>query len=244
MPLTCLYAEYLLNIRQVTVFATLPSSASVHTIVNLTSGGQTLELTHNSELTTIHLPAAVCDEVRPETPRLGFKNLSFRFPIESGGRGKIFTNSESPQWLAPNIEQGAQISCLKCENTLADAIREWKDLPSGGWAEMMDFWHCHKPSAPTGEKASMANAKGYAAGNAIGPAAGVGLVDVTHFLLHPSNCPGIEVSLWSDMVTSHPSSRDISMNLFVLSELGQQEGGLLTKDIRPDGKAADTIALK
>lgn len=28
----------------------------------------------------------------------------------------------------------------------------WKDLPSGNWAEMMDFWHCHKPDPEGGHE--------------------------------------------------------------------------------------------
>lgn len=38
--------------------------------------------------------------------------------------------------------------CKVCNNTLisTETITTWKALPSETWAEMMDFWHCHKPS--------------------------------------------------------------------------------------------------
>src|SRR5690606_5003164 len=39
------------------------------------------------------------------------------------------------------------IYCANCNATLVEngKVSAWKDLPSKNWAEMMDFWHCHKP---------------------------------------------------------------------------------------------------
>lgn len=75
----------------------------------------------------------------------------------------------------------------------------WKDLPSGNWAEMMDFWHCHKPDPPEEERNKEgedpnAVVKGYGAGNQLVAVEGTVLVDVTSFLVKGVDCLGVEES--------------------------------------------------
>ena len=188
-----IYAEYLLNIRQVTVYATLPTPTTKDTSVSVTSEGRTLELRHDGEFVMIQLPAKVHDDAHSKDLKIGSKDLSFRFKVALGDQSQSLIKEDNSKRLAADLEEGTQVACLKCAATLVDAITQWKDLPSWGWADMMDFWHCHKPSMPHSQDVLAADNKGYAAGNTIGPAAGVGLLDVSHFLLHPSNCTGITV---------------------------------------------------
>jgi len=76
----------------------------------------------------------------------------------------------------------------------------WKDLPSENWAEMMDFWHCHKPTeheshaGHSDEETATAN-KGYAANSKFTAQNKVGFVDLTTFLLDAKDCNNIRVSL-------------------------------------------------
>ncbi|KAL9099645.1 MAG: hypothetical protein Q9163_004886 [Psora crenata] len=190
MPLIYLYAEHLLNVRLVTVFAALPTPANKDTSVTLSSGGRTLRLEHNDELMAIELPATVHDDVHL-SPTIGCTDMSFRLQVGSRDGAEIPPRNDGLQWSAPDLMVGAQMACLNCAQPLVGSGLEWKDLPSGGWADMMDFWHCHKPTVREGEDALTGRDKGYAADNAIAPAAGVGLVDVSYFLLHPSDSTGI-----------------------------------------------------
>lgn len=79
-------------------------------------------------------------------------------------------------------------------------IREWRDLPNENWAEMMDFWHCHKPPLEeneAGDTTSVGAAKGYAAGNKLRAAEGIGFVDLETFLFSESNCQSMLVRHFS-----------------------------------------------
>ncbi|KAL8686404.1 MAG: hypothetical protein Q9224_005457 [Gallowayella concinna] len=81
---------------------------------------------------------------------------------------------------------------------MKESMEGWKDMPSEDWAEMMDLWHCHKPDTEDDDRASSVQQqqqqqqshlrKGYGAGNRIAPTPGVGLVDITYFLLIRREC--------------------------------------------------------
>jgi hypothetical protein len=79
----------------------------------------------------------------------------------------------------------------------------WKDLPSENWAEMMEFWHCHKPDHKHGEDHGDASgkadektlaARGYGASSVISAQEGVGFVDLTTLLFTESDCQHLTVS--------------------------------------------------
>lgn len=50
--------------------------------------------------------------------------------------------------LSKADNQNSVFQCSNCKSDLVNlkAISQWKSLPSETWAEMMDFWHCHKPA--------------------------------------------------------------------------------------------------
>jgi hypothetical protein len=61
---------------------------------------------------------------------------------------------------------------------------------------MMEFWHCHKPDVPVGEKGDEEGdntMKGYGANTRMMAHRGVGKVDLTYFLLDGEDCSGLEV---------------------------------------------------
>jgi hypothetical protein len=74
-------------------------------------------------------------------------------------------------------------------------LKTWKDLPSENWAEMMEFWHCHKPHDHDAKDEDSLGKKGYGASSAIAAQPSVGLVDQTSFLVSEVDCTGLLVSL-------------------------------------------------
>lgn len=62
----------------------------------------------------------------------------------------------------------------------------WKDLPSGNWADMMDFWHCHKPE--TEFKQTDAGNKYVGLQGGYAAVEGTALVELTYFLVAKGNC--------------------------------------------------------
>ncbi|OCL11743.1 hypothetical protein AOQ84DRAFT_286583, partial [Glonium stellatum] len=82
-------------------------------------------------------------------------------------------------------------------------VKGWRDLPSENWAEMMDFWHCHKPSehhdhghghGGLGHGEEAGKSKGYAASNRLRAIKGTGFVDLGAFLVREEDCEGVKVS--------------------------------------------------
>ena len=195
MPKTYLYAELLINIRQVTVFAILPSSCNENTRIGLDAGHNILHLTHDEEESSITLPCpVVINNATLNLPLRPVTELSFRLGAATQLPPKAeVCNANSMPWPASKLTSGTHIACQCCGNPLITNVTDWKDLPSGGWADMMDFWHCHKPTTENGNHDTAGSTKGYAAANILGPTPGVGLVDTSHFLLAESDCIGIRV---------------------------------------------------
>ena len=126
---------------------------------------------------------------------------------------------EFTPWTADEMSSSTRIRCRECEQVFLDSslISEsgnqstgesstpgwiWKDLPSGNWAEMMDFWHCHKPDPHEGHEKEekdtaleieeqTAQTKGYGADSHVVAVSGTVFVDVATFLLAETDCIGL-----------------------------------------------------
>ena len=112
-------------------------------------------------------------------------------------KDEITLNDGFIPWTATDMSAHTRLRCGKCHNPILNEGKVWKDLPSGNWAEMMDFWHCHKPDPPEEEKNKggedpNAVVKGYGAGNQLVAVEGTVLVDVTSFLVKGMDCLGVE----------------------------------------------------
>jgi hypothetical protein len=127
---------------------------------------------------------------------------------------------EYAPWTAEEMSPSTRIRCRQCEHAFlsssskAESVHQgpgenrtpgwiWKDLPSGNWAEMMDFWHCHKPDPHEGhekdEKDSAlekedqtAQTKGYGADSHVVAVSRTVFVDVATFLVAEADCTGLK----------------------------------------------------
>lgn len=191
-----LYTELLVNIRQITVFAILPSNCNESTQIHLDSD-QRIRLSHEGEESVVEIPCPVITTSVLKIPEIPTRELSFRLGIKNGEDLILQRESDigsSVPWPASVLQDGTIIACRSCDNLLVTNVTVWKDLPTGGWADMMDLWHCHKPDLENGKDGIFAGStKGYAAAHNIGPVEGTGLVDVSHFLFAESDCEGVKV---------------------------------------------------
>ncbi len=102
-----------------------------------------LELTRGDARMVIPVPG----RVRIDQPfAFEAESCTARLQLDSSA-----TRGESTPWSASSMGPTTSISCKECDTTLlaCNTIQQWKDLPSEGWEEMMDFWHCHRPHAGT-----------------------------------------------------------------------------------------------
>lgn len=231
-----IYAELLSNIRQISVIAALDAPCDSTTGAELSVDGRQFSLHHGGQLTTLNLPGQAVVHLQLQKPGPGNKEISWRLPLAGQASRASIEDAQSNDvpWSAKDLSKDAEFACRECKAVLVKAgtIKVWKDLPSENWAEMMDFWHCHKPDVPASEddasgssgqashgQAKVAASKGYGASTKFLASNGVGLVDIATFLLVNEDCVNIKVS--SSLYTC--SCR--SMFLALKTCNGYQEGG-------------------
>jgi hypothetical protein len=203
-----IYAEHLVHIRTLSIQASLTSTSNSSTKASICADGKTLLLTHTGENARLVLPAYVPASLVDTELRISqdtSKDLNFRIPL--GDSANSLSDSEQPKhfipgdddntapWSARVLNSHVQISCSQCQTIVTErgSIKLWKDLPSENWAEMMDFWHCHRPHVPHDVQSALK--KGYAADSKLALLPGVGMVDHGHFVLHSDDCRNLEVGL-------------------------------------------------
>ena len=196
-----MYAELLANIRQVSVIVSLDTPCDANTSVDLSPQRDSITILHDRKTSTLPLPGQVAPNAMLQKPLQGSRDLSWRLPLAGEPtRGDADLN-DSP-WAANTLRKDTQFLCRSCDAGIVEegSVVTWKDLPSENWAEMMDFWHCHKPTeheshaGHSDEETATAN-KGYAANSKFTAQNKVGFVDLTTFLLDAKDCNNIRVSL-------------------------------------------------
>ena len=206
-PLT-LYSELLLNIKQITILAVLSSPSNKSTKVRLSGSRTDLFLHHDSRLAVLRLPCQVSDNHLLKVPDVPYRELSFRLSVDDSSAFAEHQENDPATsiWPASSLGHRTLLACRSCAYVFVDGrISSWRDLPSENWAEMMDFWHCHKPDIKSSEYDSdIVGSKGYAAGRRIAAQPGVAFVDSLHFQIHQQDCIGLEVSRFLIGSYRHP----------------------------------------
>jgi ubiquitin-protein ligase E3 D len=201
------YAELLSNIRQVSVAVSLPSPSDLSTRATLAADGCNVHISHQGASCHLRLPAkAAIGATALTVQSQGVPTLSWRLPVSPDALPQLNGSQEAtPLWSATDLEADSGVQCRNCSAVIVEVGSvTWKDLPSENWAEMMEFWHCHKPAdhghshdhshAGKADEASLA-ARGYGASSAISAQKSVGFVDLTTLLFPNSDCNGLTVSL-------------------------------------------------
>lgn len=148
-----LYAEFLLNISQVTIFATLDLKGGDDETAHLSSDRQRIEITYGGESAAITYPNGISGTAIVHLPIKAAAHVSLRLEITEKGdpywKNSLETLNDSP-WTAHAFSSDTTVACRWCKAVVCDPsrIQRWKDLPRSDWAETMDMWHCHKPEVP------------------------------------------------------------------------------------------------
>jgi ubiquitin-protein ligase E3 D len=199
-PKIVLYAEALVHIRQLTLHASLQTEKNEHTRILLSSDKTIITALHDGESSSIYLPTQISGTANVTFPTDRRTEISTRLQIDDAEQRDPaldhLSDVEVP-WAAASLQENSAISCRHCDTCLlpASTAVAWKDLPSEHWADLMDFWFCHKPHTEhDAAQIVAAETKGYGAKSKISADAGVGLVDPVSLLLNKNDCTNIEVS--------------------------------------------------
>jgi len=192
------YAELLPNIKSISLLVFLSTPATVHTWTTIDPGSSFATLHHNGESAGLILPADVNPGLHQLVirPRHGVRTLSSRLPLAVPLPIALTSDRNNAPWSASDLSSMASVSfcCRSCGAVLipADQITHWKDLPSRNWADMMDFWHCHKPSHNVKVKPGESHKYStFGKGFVLDP--GTGLVDRSFFLFLNQDCEAAKV---------------------------------------------------
>ncbi|KAL3482522.1 ubiquitin-conjugating enzyme E2-binding protein [Aspergillus californicus] len=246
-----LHAEYLPNIRQVSLQISVPANTQPQISLSESRRAVSVSISLSESdgyiSETVKLPARVCESAGrvlgarrdANGDRAGVtdneagagreiqtRELSYRMQVDDSEltqtQRSVFEEHMDSfvPWSASDMDPLTKLRCRSCQKILLDRPSElprpdvdldnstdpamqspgwvWKDLPSGNWAEMMDFWHCHKPDPEPSEgeqnKVEDENSmvKGYGASNQVLASAGTVLVDVATFLVSSGECNGLK----------------------------------------------------
>ncbi|KAF2435842.1 hypothetical protein EJ08DRAFT_580048 [Tothia fuscella] len=195
-----LYAELLTNIRTVTLVASLKSDSNCETKAEISADGQSITINHEAHSATIRLPTQMTGggTAALTLPAMPSKDLTLRLQLEEKSPGLLkFENGSENLVPWPSSAMGDGVQCRGCGVALSreGAVSEWKDLPNENWAEMMDFWHCHKPHEHDHKHDdNAANSKGYSSSNKLAAKPGIGLVGLSYLLLMADDCASIKAN--------------------------------------------------
>lgn len=199
-----LYAEHLINIRALSIQAALSTVSNKRTRATLSADGDSFSLEHEGETATISLPITVPGDQSEATltiPAAPSRHLSFRVSLQEKpasatllANGTTLDSDNIVPWTADVSTAATEIRCMHCHSVFLQrqTVKVWKNLPSENWAEMMDFWHCHRPHVPHNPD-HKAPVKGYGAYSTLTIQSGVGLVDPVDFVLAPEDCVSLKV---------------------------------------------------
>lgn len=198
-----LYAEILANIRQVSLYASLHTDRNDETKIDVSSDRRIITVLHGDDRASIFLPTGIGGSAEVTLPAEKKTELSIRLEIadlaDLPAADQRRCHNEYP-WVADDLGRETRLRCRACEGELvgAGAVGGWKDLPSEGWAEMMDLWHCHKPQDEQGDgdgadAAAAAEKKGFGSTSRITASSHVGLVDIYSFLFDREDCENVQV---------------------------------------------------
>jgi len=221
-----LYAEHLKNIGTISIQAHLPTVSNQATKANLSADHCRLSLSHEGEVVSIKLPIQVsCGHNEPTltVPATPSKDISFRLKVEEkpsahGLLSNGIADSENLMpWMATELTPETEINCANCSSKLISrgVVKRWKDLPSEGWAEMMDFWHCHKPLELKDRENSEGVSRGIGADSKLVIDLGVGLVSPLDLIFAVEDCMDIEVGVSTPFyIIRLPPSSSVRMPLY------------------------------
>lgn len=203
-----IYAELLANIRQVSVAVSLATFSDPETRAEVVEGGAAIRVRHGHDAQYLTLPTPAAVSAQLPMPKKPSKSLVWRLTVSSQENTSqpafSHLDTQAVPWSAGSIRPASDMFCRQCDRRVVqgNTIESWRDLPSEDWAEMMEFWHCHKPHDHQHDETEQEgkldqehlSKRGYGASSAITARPGVGFVALTSFMFTETDCEGLSVS--------------------------------------------------
>lgn len=199
MPQLYVYAELLLHIRQLTLYASLSENKDKGTQVLLSSDKKVITAVYGDETASIYLPTQIKGTANVTFPLKKRTEFSTKLQIDDQNDLQQAIDASAGiqvPWTSTSLTSRAEFKCKSCSTSIVEpgCISDWKDLPSENWAELMDLWFCHKPHGHNHNDMEAAESKGFSATSKLVNKSGTGLVDTMSFVLHAEDSKAVQVS--------------------------------------------------
>ncbi|ODV85622.1 hypothetical protein CANARDRAFT_7729 [[Candida] arabinofermentans NRRL YB-2248] len=156
MSLDILYsAEYLPRINSISIQL---SNIKLNLIESIEiSNSNILLITYLSKLYSFKLPSS-CSNYNDLKPILSQSGDVISFKLQSTtnndtNNSTIDQFNDNYKWnnkfISNILDYKPSLKCYNCDHVIVNLIHgstKLKSMPSESWSEMMDFWHCHKPT--------------------------------------------------------------------------------------------------
>lgn len=195
------YAELLINVRIISVSLRVKEALVEDVEVSLNDDGASATLGVQEDSCSVRLPARVAS-IHPRSFKLkatGAREASARLPLDEAW-SRMDDDETTIPWASVALQDVECAHCVNCNRNIIKpgVISAWKDLPSENWAEMMDFWHCHKPDVPKlNGSDDQSHGRGYSASSKLIARVGTALVDVDQFLFSERDVSNVTVGAFS-----------------------------------------------
>lgn len=197
-----IYAELLHNIHTISLLITLSSVSNTQTSATLSADGSSLTVVHDGHSASIVLPTQMQGggTATLQLPAAPAKELTLRLQLKEKEPGLLkleeHNGGNEVPWGGSEmtlLESGLECGSCSAELVARETVKEWRDLPSEDWAEMMDLWHCHKPHDDETKVEEAGETKGYAAGNRLRVDKGTGFISLSYFLVAKEDSKNVKV---------------------------------------------------
>lgn len=187
-----LYAELLLNIRSLSLSGRIQSRPTDAKEVEVSGEGNIIKVRFNGAEAGIEIPIKIIlnELSKIKIAGTGQDEIASRLPLVDGliepPKQQNGSDNVVP-WTADALSSNVALHCRHCGRVMVKPgkVKTWKDLPSTNWAEMMDFWHCHKPHEQDRHDTTGASELGHnGEQHHLSSARGIGFVDIVSFVFH------------------------------------------------------------
>ena len=186
-----LYAEFLLHIRSVTLFATLRKETSEYQQAYINGDRRTVSITYDGQSSTVALPLGIRLKGSVGFPVSDPTKISLRLEViedEGPSHGSQLDVVNDTPWTSLQLDSSCELACRSCSTLLVPAKeRIWKDLPRSSWIEMLDQWYCHRPTSDNDQETGEADV------HELRARPGLAFVDACDFVLPMSDCSSLRV---------------------------------------------------
>jgi ubiquitin-protein ligase E3 D len=184
-----LFVEFLLNIRQATIYVKIDVLGSDGQ-AEFFADRQRLGVSYGNTNAVIAYPSGISGTALLHIPINVVAQLSLRLEIENDHGAAFLQLHNQPPWSGQTLGEQSQMTCRQCDSILIpkDSSCTWTDLSEQHGALHRELWHCHEH-----ETADESHSPSTSSDGTAGPGPGERWLDLYHVLINKNDASSFKV---------------------------------------------------